>query len=444
MKQMKHKLTHNLGLKLISVLIASLIWLFVSNNNDPEVTRGIRNVPITLKNQELITEINKSFTVDDGIEKVNIYVTGRKSVTNRLNANSFTVKADLQNYNEALGTVPLEVSCTNNKVNQENIRIIPSTISLSMEDKIEESFGVAVTISGKPEKGFEIGRTSIVTGDSVKIAGPESLVRIIGKVTIAVDVTDIDEDLENSFPIRVEDKNGDLLSDSQMSKLEIKNSEGVILPESKAKVAIEIWKCYRDIPLAIDVVGKPAPGYRISKITLTPKTVNLVGDQKSMEELGEVLKLKESISVEGMTEKNEYDLDLNDTLNQYDNIRLESDTTSAVKVNIEIAESGSRTISLPISALEMKNIPKEKKLIFSPADYVSVNVKATEMNIEEITPEAIKGSIDLKNCMINDSYTIPVDIELPKGYELIGDVTLVVNIEDMENEAEVEANREDR
>ena len=36
MKPMKNKLTQNLGLKLISVLIASIIWLVVSNNNDPD------------------------------------------------------------------------------------------------------------------------------------------------------------------------------------------------------------------------------------------------------------------------------------------------------------------------------------------------------------------------------------------------------------------------
>ena len=56
--------------------------------------------------------------------------------------------------------------------------------------------------------------------------------------------------------------------------------------------------------------------------------------------------------------------------------------------------------------------------------------------------EDIYAEIDLKNCEINGSYTIPVTVSLPEGYELVNDVSIVVNIEDQDNEAEVEANTE--
>ena len=99
---MKHKWTNNLGLKVLSLLVSCLIWLVVTNTNDPESTQVYKNVPITIKNQDTVTNANKTFTVVDGVDKINVYVTARKTVRAALNSGSFTVKADMENYNEAL------------------------------------------------------------------------------------------------------------------------------------------------------------------------------------------------------------------------------------------------------------------------------------------------------------------------------------------------------
>ena len=233
---MKHKWTNNLGLKLVSLLVSCLIWVVVTNTNDPESTQVYKNVPITIKNQDTITNANKTFTVVDGVDKINVYVTARKSVRSSLTAGSFTVKADMENYNEALGTVPLEISCEDGRIRQEDIRMIPSSLKISMEDKVEQNFGVAVVTTGKTDKGYEVGKTTIVTGDTIRIAGPESLINIIGKVTISVDVTNMSMGSTDFYPIRIEDKNGATLTDGQMSNLELKNSDGVSLQNNSAEV----------------------------------------------------------------------------------------------------------------------------------------------------------------------------------------------------------------
>ena len=54
---MKHKWTNNLGLKVLSLLVSCLIWLVVTNTNDPESTQVYKNVPITIKNQDTVTKI---------------------------------------------------------------------------------------------------------------------------------------------------------------------------------------------------------------------------------------------------------------------------------------------------------------------------------------------------------------------------------------------------
>ena len=442
---MKHKWTNNLGLKIVSLLVSCLIWVVVTNTNDPESTQVYKNVPITIKNQDTITNANKTFTVVDGVDKINVYVTARKSVRSSLAADSFIVKADMENYNEALGTVPLEISCEDGRIRQEDIRMLPSSLKISMEDKVEQNFGMAVVTTGKPDKGYEVGKTTIVTGDTIRIAGPESLINIIGKVTISVDVTNMSMGSTDFYPIRIEDKNGATLTDGQMSNLELKNSDGVSLQNNSAEVRTELWKVYNDIPLKVEVTGEVAPGYKVSAVTLAPQTINLVAEENAIEELGGIIQLKDPVNVEGMTETQDFTVDLNDTLNQYDDIRLESDISYAITVHVGIDEVGSKTFQMPISDIIMHNTPSDKKLIFSPADAVSISVKTTSEDSEEaitLTLSDISAEIDLKSCEINGSYTLPVNVTLPEGYELVNDVSIVVNIEEQDNEAEIEANTE--
>ena len=442
---MKYNWTNNLGLKVLSLFVSCLIWLVVTNTNDPESTQVYKNVAITIKNQDTVTNANKTFTVVDGVDKINVYITARKSVRAKLNSSSFNVKADMQNYNDALGTVPLEISCEDTRIRQEDIRMIPSSLKIKMEDKVEQNFGVAVVTAGKAEKGYELGKTSIETGDTIRIAGPQSLINIIGTRKGALDITNMNNDSTSPYPIRIEDNNGASLTESQMSNLELKNIDGVSLQNNSVDVHTEIWKVYNDIPLWVNITGKVADGYKVSSLTLSPQTINLVASEEAMKELGDVLMLSEDISVEGLDQTQDYKLDINDTLNQYDDIRLEADISSALTVHVGIDEVGSKTFQIPISDIVMHDVPLDKKLIFSPADAVSVSVKTTEENESEeieLLAEDIIAEIDLKNCEINGSYTLPVKITLPDGYELVKEISIVVNIEEQDNEAEGEVNTE--
>ena len=56
---MKKKLTDNLGLKIGSVLFAALLWLLVTNINNPATTRRSTNIPVTIINEDVLTSQGK-------------------------------------------------------------------------------------------------------------------------------------------------------------------------------------------------------------------------------------------------------------------------------------------------------------------------------------------------------------------------------------------------
>ncbi|MDO4344857.1 MAG: CdaR family protein [Eubacteriales bacterium] len=435
---MKHKLTHNLGLKLISVLSACLIWLLVMDSNDPERSTSYRNIPVTIKNQATITKANKTYSVVDDTDKVTVYVTARRSVHSRLSASSFTVTADLENYNEALGSVPLEVTCSDPAVSQENMRFSPASLKIELEDKVEADFGIVAKTSGEAAKGYELGRATVLNGDTIKIAGPQSLINIIGKVTVPVDISYLDENTIGLYEIRIEDKNGTQLNTSQMSNLELKNTDGTVIKDNMAEVGLEVWKLYGGVALEALVTGEPAEGYQVAEVSVSPETVNLAATEAAIGYIDGSLTLQNTFNIEGASETQEFTVDLNDTLGLMQDVRLEADVSSTVIVTVKVDKIGTKTLDVPVSSMVVENPPAGKQLVFTPADYVPVNVRSVSGRLEEISAEDIGLYVDLSEYSANGSYTLLVTATLPPGYELGEDVTIVLNVEDEEQEEEVE------
>lgn len=105
---MKHKWTGNLSLKLLSLVVAFLIWLLVMNIDNPTKSR-LFQVGIQLMNEDSVTEIDKAFDIISD-ETVILKVTERRRILNSLTRDDFTVLADMENLNE-MGSVPLTVIC---------------------------------------------------------------------------------------------------------------------------------------------------------------------------------------------------------------------------------------------------------------------------------------------------------------------------------------------
>jgi YbbR domain-containing protein len=435
---MKHKLTKNLSLKLLSLVVAFLIWLFVVNVDNPVNSVLFKDVKIQITNEDSVTEIDKVFDIVSD-ETVIIKVTERQSVLNRLSKDNFTVVADMENLTD-MDTVPLTVTCSNPAVTWDEIEISPSSMKVKLEQRKQSEFVVTVSTSGSPERGYEVGTTEVIQGKTVQIAGSESMLNRIGQVVATVNVSGISSNQRLRGELKILDKNGDTLTDAQMSRLQVKDSDGVLLSEDSVLVDVNLWEIMNDVPVTVDVEGTPADGYRLLDVSTLPVTVNVVGTPEALANLNGKIVLKDPISVEGCTESFTQEFDLNDTLADTAELRLVEDAASTVSVSVQIEKTGDYTLTVPLSNLEILNRPEDMSLTVSPADAITIVVHSDE-NSSPIGISDIKASIDLGVCTEEDTYEIPVEIELPEGYTLASDVSLVVTAE-RQNQAAEEAKEE--
>ncbi len=424
-------LTGNLALKIISLVFAFVIWVLVTNNNNPIRSMTISNVPITIVNEDSIGDIGK-VAEPEGSDTVTLKLTERRSVLNKLNRNNFYVEADLETMNE-MDTVPLTVVCDNAAVTWDEIAISPSSLKVKVEDKIEQTFPISVITTGEVADGYAVGKTEVEDGKNILIAGPESLVNIIGQVNAPVSVSGMSEDSDVTATLRVYDKNGAELTETQLGRLEFKTVSGDVIPDRAVPVSLSLWEVRTDIPLKIEAVGVPAFGYRVGSITAVPATVTLAGTKEAFEKIGSVLTVTDPVVVDGLSQSTEQELDLSSTLEAYEDVKLPADMDPVISVRVGIEKTGYSTLDLPLSSIVLLNKPEDRKLVFTPADKVTISVKAEDTN-EALTVDMIEATMDLEPCEEPGNYDIPVEVILPEGYSLSDEVIIKVSSSDTEED----------
>ena len=93
-KKILKKLLNNLPLKILSILIAIVIWYVVVSVNDPIVKERF-DVPVQVTNEAYIAAGKKTYQIEEEYQTVTVTVTDNNSVVSRLKASDITVTADL-------------------------------------------------------------------------------------------------------------------------------------------------------------------------------------------------------------------------------------------------------------------------------------------------------------------------------------------------------------
>ena len=424
--KIRKALLGNLWIKLLSLLIAIGIWLMVTNANNPVRTTLFPNVPITIVNQDSVADIGKVIEVQ-GSGTVTLRVTEKRSVLERLSrdGSDFYVEADMNNITE-MNTVPLTASCTNQTVTWDEIEISPSSLKVTLEDKVEQTYIASVSAEGVPAGGWEVGTCTIKEGKNIVIAGPGSLINIINQVVAPVNVEGMQEEASVSSVLKIFDKNGDTFTDAQLASLEFKDENGNVLTNHTVEVQADLWRIRTDLPIRVQTMGSPAWGYRVTGITTIPETISVAGTEEALEAVGAVFDVADQIDVTGLSQDVTQEIDLTDTLAQLDGLKLITDADPTVQVEVAIEANGDVTLTIPLSSINFVNKPEGMDLVFTPADEVVVKVHALSEEAQKLSAEALSLSCDLAPCAEEGSFEVPVQVSLPEGYELASGVTLTV------------------
>ena len=93
---MKKLLTNNLGLKLLSIVAAAMLWLVVLYIEDPVMYADFSPIQVTILNENVITDQGKVYQIEDNSDVISVRVRAHRSVLEKLSTDDFTATADME------------------------------------------------------------------------------------------------------------------------------------------------------------------------------------------------------------------------------------------------------------------------------------------------------------------------------------------------------------
>ena len=173
MQSPKYWITHNWFLKIVSLILATMLWMAVSNEASSEI--GL-DVPLEYGNIPAQLEITGDMT-----NTVQVRLRGSSNVIKEISAKDIATTIDLSKMRTGEKIVALSPQNVQAPFGAEVIRVNPSSVRFSLERTLAKTVPIVPTILGQPSDGYEIGQV-LVSPSAIGVEGPESRVDTLSSI----------------------------------------------------------------------------------------------------------------------------------------------------------------------------------------------------------------------------------------------------------------------
>ena len=407
---MKNKFTKNWGLKLVSFLFAVLVWIIVTNINDPIVPFPVSDVPVTIRHAELLTEKGQVYEVLDNTDVIGtVTIYGPRSVIATLDKSNVVAIADMEELT-SVDTIPIRLSTNKYNDSLESIRGSIDSVKLNIEDKQTRSIPIRANVVGEVREGYMLGDVS-TEQNLIRISGPESVVSQIARAQAEVNISGFTNNINTDADIRLYDEDG----------IEIRSA---ILERSitRVRVNVEILE-QKTVPISYTTFGVPAEGYRLTGQMESTRNNVVIAGRSSIVQNIEAIEVPESVvDVTGATNDVTVLVDLKEYLPE-GVILAEEDFSGMINITAYVGQETRRTFSKSVDDIRITGVPAGfNALITDPENYCSVILLGLASELGEVNVNTLVVSVDVAEWLENEEieelesgyYRIPISVNLPE------------------------------
>ncbi len=403
---MSRWISQNISLFFISQLLAFFFWAAATEAEDPTRTDTyLSQIPVE------VTGLHEGMISYGGDgNRVRVEVKAPESVWLTLRPEDIRAYIDVSDVGTGTLSLPVKVDVSQQPVEVTDIK--PLEIEITIERLAEKEVDVEAIVQGAPAIGFQADEPSVVP-QTVRIQGPESLVRKVIKTQVFVSVDEQEGNVRNDYAPLPVDQNENVVPEIE------------IIPKS-VTVNVPVWQLgyIRDMAVTVSLEGQPAPGYRIANLVVEPPVVKVFGQINIVRAAPGFLQTQ-PINLEAITQSltTTVALQMPEGLSVFYPSRpevtatltvevirsgltpevtptirgLKNDLTTAVGIeSVVVILSGPLTV---MEDLDVNEVVLVLNLVnLNPGDYTIVPVVTVpdEVVIENIIPEAVPIKIEIK------------------------------------------------
>lgn len=260
-KKLFESVWKNAGTFILAFLLAVAVWVVAVIVEDPNITGEFPDeIPIQISN------LNDDFVVVNEIPKsVKINLRAPSSLWSLLTSEEYSIYAELDLQGKGTGEHLIAIDLKGIPFDRpvQVVSLKPESVSVQIEPIGIVDFDIQVKIIGELALGYQL---DLLTLDPawVTISGPVSLVNKVVEARVEVNVTGFRESLNGRFEIIPVNDAGLEVVGITLSPVEVFVNQNIVQSGG-----------YRDVAVKVETSGNLASGYRLTNITVFPRTVTL-------------------------------------------------------------------------------------------------------------------------------------------------------------------------
>ena len=398
---MKNFISHNIGLKLLSVLLALLLWLTVMNVEDPAVTTTISDIPVQIVNDDVIKSRGYGYTVESG-EKVDIRIKGRRSVVDGITAEDFTATADFNSFS-SMKMVPIEVKCLDAHADEITWSAKTDSMAIILEAEDTASKSIRIERTGTVKEGYYLYDYSTETS-LVSVKGAESQVANVREVVADVNIDGMKDSSDLEVLLYAVDSNGERI-----------DAKKITLSPDVITVHLTI-NPIKEVPLQVRTYGVPAQYYYADETEYAPQQILVTADAKVLDNL---TSLDIDISIADADSDVEKQVNLEEYIERYyRNLGLkvvDQNTTMGIKIPIIRLDEKSLEVKPEDVTINGKDERYNYNVTTGWMSKVLVRGKTEELTNVEASDFALYVNV---NGLVKGSYSLQLESDYTGGLQI--------------------------
>jgi len=253
----------NITAKILALILAVVLWLYVTNDQNPPVEVSLA-VPLATRN------VVSPLVVVDTPDSVRIKVRGSRSMIAGLQAQDVTAYLDMKGLAEGRHIAKVSVQVP---LSLELLEVNPDKVQVRLDTVVSRKLPVEIRLSGTAATGTAVARV-IANPEQVTIEGPRSTVDSADKVILPLDLAGKNADFSVGVFPTVINREG-------------KEVEGLTLHPEKIIISATLVRGLNQKAVEVKpiVYGELAVGTVLRSITVKPVKVEISGEPQVIEKV---------------------------------------------------------------------------------------------------------------------------------------------------------------
>ena len=258
----------NLPRKVVSILIALLIWSYVGSIENPTVTRVIQ-VPISVEN------LHTSYGLKLKEGQVSLTVIGRNRQLQSLTSADFSATVDMQSAHIGENYItPTVKSPVGVKVQ----RMFPEKITISVRPLESKKVPLNLITKGNLQEGLRFEERPSLPIDEITVYASSDVLDVVNQGVVELDLAKYTTKTTVELPIVFLDSYGNVIS-----------SQDIKVNESSVKVDLSIiQESSKELPIDVVFSGELPKGYVLGDIILNKSSIVVYGEEKVLSKIQKI------------------------------------------------------------------------------------------------------------------------------------------------------------